>query len=218
MSQNDSSLVEILRNLLNDKNSVNVVTPSGSISTYDLVSTRGNCTSSSEKSAEVLEKEVKSPVTSERLKGYFCSDTVFNLSEKVLTETQIRVLERVLGLVPTPNMINEKNLRRDFDYLNRKMRCKWYFRNEQSENFSEVPAFKVKSLGSHRCVELCLSKLEGELFSFLTGKPQSYNLSKEEWQTVRNLAEDRSIIIKPDDKGSWIIVLDHEDYLVEGYK
>ena len=53
LSQNDSSLVEILRNVLNYKNSVNVVTPSGSISTADLVSTRGNYTSSSEKLADV---------------------------------------------------------------------------------------------------------------------------------------------------------------------
>ena len=48
LSQNDSSLVKILRNLLNDENSINVATPSGSISTDDLVSTQGKCTSSSE--------------------------------------------------------------------------------------------------------------------------------------------------------------------------
>ena len=69
-------MVEILRNLLNDENSVNVVTPSGSVSTADLVSAQGNCTSSFEKSPEVLEKEVQYPVTSKRLKGYFCSDTL----------------------------------------------------------------------------------------------------------------------------------------------
>ena len=181
LSQNDSSLVEILRNLLNDENSVNVAAPSGSITTADLVSAQGNCASSFEKSAEVLEKEVQSPVTSRRLKGYFCSNTVFNLGKKVLTETEIGVLEGGLGFVPTPNLINEENLRRDFS---RKMRCKWYFRNELSDNFSEVPAFKAKSLwkppAGHSCVELFLSKLEGELFSFLPGKSQSYNMTKEE--------------------------------------
>ena len=144
LSQNDSSLVEILRNLLNEENSVNIVTPTGSVSSADLVSTKGNCTFSSEKLAEVLEKEVQFPVTSKRLKGYFCSDTVFNLSKKVLTETEIGVLERGLGFVPTPNLINEENLRRDFDDFSRRMRCKWYFRNEISANFSEVPAFKPK--------------------------------------------------------------------------
>ena len=82
LSQNDSSSVEIHRNLLNDENSVNVVAPSSSISTTDLVSTQRNCTSCSEKSAEVLENEVQSPVISKILKGYFCSDTVFNLSKR----------------------------------------------------------------------------------------------------------------------------------------
>ena len=85
LSQNDSSLVEILRNFLNNENSVNVVTPSGTISTADLVSTQSNCTPSSEKSVEVLEKEVQSPATSKRLKGYIYLDTVLNLSKKVLT-------------------------------------------------------------------------------------------------------------------------------------
>ena len=82
LSQNDSSSVEIHRNLLNDENSVNVVAPSSSVSTTDLVSTQRNCTSCSEKSAEVLENEVQSPVISKILKGYFCSDTVFNLSKR----------------------------------------------------------------------------------------------------------------------------------------
>ena len=120
LSLNGSSLVEILRNHLNDKNSVNKVTPSGSISTADLVSTQSNCTSSSETSIEVLEKEVKSPVTSKILKGYFCSDTVFNLNKKVLTETEIGVFERDLGFVPRPDLINEENLRRDLNDFSRK--------------------------------------------------------------------------------------------------
>ena len=119
MSQNDSSLAEILRSLLNDENSLNVVTPSSSNSTADLVSTQGNCTASFEMAAEALEEEVQSPVTIRRLKGYFCSETVFNLSKKVLTEIEIGVLET-----------NEENLRRDFDDFSRKIRCKWYFRND----------------------------------------------------------------------------------------
>ena len=35
----------------------------------------------------------------------------------------------------------------------------------------------------------------------LPGKLQSYNLTKEEWQAMRNLVEDWSIIIKPADEG-----------------
>ena len=60
--------------------------------------------------------------------------------------------------------------------------------------------------------------MEHELFSFLPGKPQSYNLTREVWQALKNLKEDRSIIIKPADKGSCVVVWDREDYLAEGYK
>ena len=104
------------------------------------------------------------------------------------------------------------------------MRCRWYFRNEPSHNFSNVPAFRPKSQQKqptgHPCVELFLSRLEKELFSFLPGKPQNYNLLKEKWKwkAMHNLAEDWSIIIKPANKGSCVVIWDREDYLVEGYR
>ena len=60
--------------------------------------------------------------------------------------------------------------------------------------------------------------MEHEPISFLPGKTQSYKLTKEEWQALKNLKEDRSIIIKPADKGSCVVVWDREDYLAEGYK
>ena len=42
-----------------------------------------------------------------RVQGYFCSRSVFTLSKKVLTETEIHVLEKGLGFAPTPTKINE---------------------------------------------------------------------------------------------------------------
>ena len=52
----------------------------------------------------------------------------------------------------------------------------------------------------------------------MPGKLQTCNLTKEEWLAVRSLAEDRSIIIKTADKGSYVVVWDREDYLAKGYK
>ena len=127
-----------------------------------------------------------------------------------------------LGFVPTPNMINEVDLRRDFNEFSRKMRCKWYFRDGSLNDFSEILAFKPNSTWKppvgDSSVELFLRKIEHELFSFLSGKPQSYNLTKEEWQASINYKEDRSILIKPADKGSFVVVLDREDNPAEGYK
>ena len=53
------------------------------------------------------------------------------------------------------------------------MRCKWYFTDEPSNDFSEINAFRPKSTwkppAGDPCFELFLSKMEHELFSFLPG-------------------------------------------------
>ena len=68
-------------------------------------------------------------------------------------------------------------------------------------------------------MELFLSRIEKELFSFLPGKPESYKITKEqEWKAICNLAEDRSIIIKPADKGACVVIWDQEDSFSEGYR
>ena len=141
-------------------------------STANNISTEGNDTSVS--FIQLIDEsgnEVSPLSTSKRINGYFCSDNVFNLSKKVLNEIEIKVLEKGLGFVPTPNIINEEDLRRDFGEFSRKMRCKWYFRDELSPNFSEVPAFRPKSNWKpppvHPCVELFLSKLERVVFLFV---------------------------------------------------
>ena len=50
-----------------------------------------------------------------RMKGYFCSDSVFNLSNKVLTEEEIKVLENGLDFAPIQRKVNEPELRQDFE-------------------------------------------------------------------------------------------------------
>ena len=58
----------------------------------------------------------KAGVTNEgRLVGYFWSNTVFNLSSKVLTDIEIKVLEKGLDFAPIQNKINEPELRSDFE-------------------------------------------------------------------------------------------------------
>ena len=84
-------------------------------------------------------------IPDKRLKGYFCSNTVFNLSGKVLSESEIKVLEKGLDFAPFQRKVNEPKLGRDSEEFCRRMRIKWYFRNEISENFSKVPAFSPKS-------------------------------------------------------------------------
>ena len=103
-----------------------------------------------------------------RLSGNFLSDTVFNLSRKVLTDTEIKVLEKGLDFAPIQRKLNEPELRRDFKDFCRHLRLKWYFRNEPTPFFSEQPSFSPKSSWSppagHPNLEVFLSQTEQELF------------------------------------------------------
>ena len=61
-----------------------------------------------------------------------------------------------------------------------------------------------------------LSHVEKELFSDEMNDSTESNLSGEEWNALRNLADDRSILIKGADIGSSVAVWDRDDYLQEG--
>ena len=50
-----------------------------------------------------------------RMKGYFCSDTIFNISNKVLTGDEIKVLEKVLDFALIQREAREPELRQDFE-------------------------------------------------------------------------------------------------------
>ena len=73
-----------------------ILTPSIKItnsSAINNICTQGNDTSVSRSPlVDEAENEVSPPVTCKRTKGYFCSDTLFNLSKKVLNEIENKFL------------------------------------------------------------------------------------------------------------------------------
>ena len=138
LCQSDSPLVDNLSSLLKEEEKVPTLRPNTNI-TANNISTQSNDTSVSlSQFVDKSENEVSPPATYERIKSYFCSDTVFNLSKN---EIEIKVLEKGLGFAPTPHITNEEDLRKDFGEFSGKVRCRWYFRDEPSPDFSEVPAF-----------------------------------------------------------------------------
>ena len=81
-----------------------------------------------------------------RLAGYFSWDTVFNLSKKILSDAEIKVLEKGLDYAPIQNKINEPELRRNSENVCRQMSLKWFFRNEPTSSFSDTPALRLNRL------------------------------------------------------------------------
>ena len=84
------------------------------------------------------------------------------------------------------------------------MRCKWNFRNKPTNNSSKTPAFRSKPRWKppkgHVSLEVFLSRVEKELFSDEMNDSTQKNLSAEEWKALRNLTNDRSLVIKGADK------------------
>ena len=124
-----------------------------------------------------------------RIEGHFCSDAVFNLSRRILTETEIKVLEKGLNFAPIQNKINEPELRTDFNEFCRRMRTKWYFKDEPTKEFSNIPAFSPKSTwmppNGHPNLEVYLSYIENEVFKIPKEQLGYSNLSKLEWEAIR---------------------------------
>ena len=150
-------------------------------------------------------------VTSERrLEGYFSSGTVFNLSRKVLTDTEIRILEKGLDSAPIQNKINKTKLRSDFEDFCSRMITKWHFRNEPTLEFSETPVFSPKCTWKppmgHPNFEVFLSQIEHEIFKEVQSPLEYLNLFKEKWKTGRSLVNYHNIAIKKGDKGSCVVI------------
>lgn len=57
----------------------------------------------------------------------------------------------------------------------------------------------------HPALDMFLSQMEVDEFSFLPGNTIRYNLTKEKQLAIRGLAEDCSNVIKPADKDSCVL-------------
>ena len=136
-----TSLSKMINNTSIASNSSNSFSKSGDFETFDTQ----DC-----KLLDILEelgnvkkaKEHHVNVTSlGHLRGHFCSEAIFNLSHRVLSDAKIKVLEKGLAFVPIQRKINEPWLREDFEEFCCQMRVKWHFRNEPSDSFSNKPTF-----------------------------------------------------------------------------
>lgn len=75
----------------------------------------------------------------ERLIRCFCADIVFNLSKKVVTDMETKVLEKGLDFDLIQRKMNEPELRSDVEKFCRSLTTKLHFRNEPNPDFNKVP-------------------------------------------------------------------------------
>ena len=154
-----------------------------------------------------------------RYKANFVSPNVITLSKRNLTKSEISLLSKGLQFVPTPKHFNKALLREELENFGRKLRLKWFFRNDERQ--FNINPFKQKSkfnpAKNDAAIEFYLSRLEEEILS-LDKKISYSNLTKGERNALYSLRDDTSIIIKEADKGSGVVVWDRDDYLAEAKK
>ena len=139
---------------------------------------------------------------------------IFNLSKKTLSRYQVNILLRGLKFTPTPKR-NIIQLKSDIHNYTRKLHLTEFFHNAP-ENNNLQNLFKTKSHFTpsrnrdrdleHQIDILNNLDLEGMDIS------SKNNLSKTEQLELSKLINDKTIIIKPADKGSTVVVLSTEHY------
>ena len=98
------------------------------------------------------------------------------------------------------------------------MELKWYFRDEPTPFLVSNHLSHLSHPGVHQrpilTLEALLSQIGHGLF-WVPDKCLTYcNLTKEQWQAIRSLADDRSSVIKKADKRSCLYVQDTDDYQI----
>jgi len=139
---------------------------------------------------------------------------VFNYSSKTLTEDQKRVLSYGLTFVPS-RKLNLTKLLTDLTEWERRMRLREFFhdneKNCKAEENEKSSKTWTPSCGREPWLDLYIQTVKEDIVKNIKTRFKK-NLSKREEVALKNLLLDDSIVIRPADKGSGVVVLDAEDY------
>ena len=83
-----------------------------------------------------------------------CSDTVFNLSHRVLFDTEIKTTEKSSDYAPIQRKINEPELRIDFNKSLCCMRIKWHYKKNLIQILTTYQSLLPNLHGNHSMVVL----------------------------------------------------------------
>ena len=81
----------------------------------------------------------------ERIEEKFVSKNVLNLSNRLLTEYEIRVLGKGLNFVLTYEKLDHYQIKKDLQRLRRDIKLRMYYKTDATPAFSENKEFKIPS-------------------------------------------------------------------------
>jgi len=170
-----------------------------------------------------------------------------NLSDRKLNNNEINLLEKGLSFIPTPHRLPVSNIIYNRDRLIRDIKIKSYFKcnnnNNNKKNSTQTYDYKKIKFTEKSTWSPPLIKLKENTLStvnsicnittdFLTNNKidtnrvgdmfvrtdEQDNLSQAERSALRALQNDKTIVIKPFDKGGGTVIINKVDYIKEAMR
>lgn len=154
---------------------------------------------------------------------------VINLSSRTLSTPEISVLSKGLSFAPTPT-VDHFALMSDVVTFCKNLRWKVFWSTHPAQilgpsttlhpalqKFQPPSDKEPPPLPQNHPVEIYISQLLSKVSdpSFINNLKPTPNLTPEERQALKNLKNDRSIVITPADKGSSTVIMNLRDYREE---
>ena len=140
---------------------------------------------------------------------------LINLSSRKLGTDEIFILEKGLKFTPTPKAQNIPEMEADISHFCRKLRLAEFFLDESVNDDSLVRNKSTFTPGKGRNKELdqFIEHLAKFPLNEINNKRfKRSNFTRKQWETVGNLTNDPSIIIKEADKGNAVVIMDTDYY------
>ena len=161
-----------------------------------------------------------------------------NLSYKTLSNNELSVLEKGLKFCPTQKRVNEGDVRKELDTFHNKLRTIQFFEKapqttippRETINIGGLPFSnttclrKIKEKSNWRApsgspaLEIFISLNEINTSKIPAQKIKNQNITENERQAIKTLSRDRSLTIKPADKGGAIVIQNTVDYVNEAHR
>lgn len=143
---------------------------------------------------------------------------IVNLSRLTLTLDHLSLLELGLSFVPTPQKTNQIHTLQNTLLFNRNIRLQYHW---QGCNYTKPTLPKpitgwIPAAGACNHIDNFTNVLREKILEKpKSSKHQKSNLTENQERAMKELLDNKEIMIKPADKGGAIVILNTEDYIRE---
>lgn len=139
------------------------------------------------------------------------------------TQAQFDLLNRGLTFIPTVNLGKDQRnqLQLDVQNYHRKIKLAAYFRDGEDNEDTQAPPFMPKSIWSPpddklpKEIKMLVNKDQEDLRRGWVSQRERQNLTQIEVKALKDLKNNKHIVIKPADKGSTVVIMGRDQYILE---